>query len=416
MTKKYTIIAYSCLNKYLNDIDVVATKYSIPVRALVYLDNNSLAILPQNEHIIALKKLYESELLGYEADVLWTNDANFQLDIDISQNADLINEIQAKINFNKNKKCAIVVSPYSNTDYTQVWTNKLSGIDTILGESPHLTKEYSGKNIFHRAINNNEEEILKPILNHLNIPKGYTVYNSDELKQAYKALKQQGVSHFLIKPVYGSSGRGIISVDEDTINNTAVLEPLVLCEKIAVAYNTITNSELNCSVELLKGKILGKPTEQILDGKEWIGGIVPSVNSSSFLDSAIEQTKKILSYLKTKGLIGFGGFDFIGDKQGKCYLIDNNLCRETGAHFPQYFQNKYAKNIPFAAVKINNNTKSLDEIWALLKMKNVAFSKKTGKGIFPIIYLQNILAVFICFADSSIEAYKNIQKFTDSCL
>lgn len=405
---QYKVFAYSSLDKYLLDDDL-STRYTIPARALVSVDSNSLVILPKNEAISELKQLYEI-LGGEKIDVLWTQDTHFQMDIDIYQDDGLLAEIQNIVSYKKKQDKEIGIYPYSYTKYAEKWLSILNHIDKINGETLEFSELYSQKDIFYSFVNEENKHRLPLEKLSLNIPKGYICLNRLDLLLAAEKLTSEGIEDLLIKPVAGSSGRGIYAIhDKKHLEAVEINEPLILCEKINAGHNVLTQCEENCSIEIVGNEVFGEPTNQIIQGAEWIGGIVGN-NNSMFVESSIAQTKRIISYLSKKGMKATGGFDFIGNAEGKSFLIDNNLARETGTHFPKYFQKKYATGKPFVCMKVKQNELSVMDIWEELKNQEIAFCKDDGVGVFPILHLPKLYTMFISFANTIHEALKNIEK------
>jgi len=409
----FTVLAYSQIPQ-TNDIEKEKrTTLAISMRALAAAREGDLVLLPDHKAARELVSFYEKALLNHKLNVLWVNAKEIRLDDNIAEDKSLIEEIQRVINFKAKQNIKCFVWPYSYTTHAAAWIKKLQYVKQVIAETPAFTTKYASKDIFHSYITSPEEKPLLHGIEGVNIPKGYLCRSHSEMELAIEKLSGEGVLSFLAKPMTGVAGRGItvIKTKED-IYTLTIEEPYILSEKLAIDFNEDIKTEVNCSIEVRGGKIFGPPTGQLIRGATWIGGTVPSLDAPWLLHEANAQAKRILAVLRKKGLRANGGFDFVGTTQKACYIIDNNLTRETGTHFPKYFQEKYASGVPFVCMQVTSPQKNIYEVWEKLQQRGLAFSVATKKGVFPIIHVPGKVTMLICFDESPKKALDTLTALT----
>lgn len=403
--KEFTILAFSTLRRYLDAADPHITRYAVPLRSLTRATPDDLLILPDNGHVRDLVRLYENELNDRPFEILWTKDTSFQLDLDIAADPALLEQIQSAIDQRRAAGRRIVLHPYSYTFDTQSWVCQLRGIDRIIGDPPHLVERYQGKDIYYPPVSNPEAETISRMVPRLNIPPGYVCRDRRELLLAADLLAARGIGELLLKPVIGSSGSGITPVrDRRDLEEFQIPAPYILCQRVRTGYSDLMKCELNCAIEILDGKIFGPPTSQFVLGPEWIGGVAPGIHSEPFEQSALAQAQALLDHLLPLGLGAIGGLDFIGDERGDCYLVDNNLTRETGCHFPKYFQANYAPQQVLACREAPVPTLSPHDFFERLKGRGLAFTRQSRRGVFPFHYIRHGYSMLIALAATAEEA------------
>ncbi|WP_321492042.1 hypothetical protein [uncultured Desulfobacter sp.] len=409
--KVFNIIGHSAQNDYSMFYEEWPARYIIPSTGITLAHSNSIVILPRIDQIVQLIDFYEF-FFGERINILWTEDKYFMLDEELYHDTQLTDELNKISSYYYDKGFQLVVRPYSYNKYFKLWMQRLPKLNAIC-ESESNTKKYRYKNIFYRHIRHMGKSNFIDYSNHLLIPKGFICDDTYDLLEAYNCLSSYTENSLLIKPINGLGGVGFsfVSSISDIYNyKFAYSDSVILSEFINVDINPFIKNEVNCSIEFIEGKILGPPTTQIIKNFEWIGGISPTIENEEFIKHALYQSKIILKYLIKNKILGVGGIDFIG-KGNKAYLIDNNLTRETGSHFPKYFQNKYAKSSAFCCLELSNSTKSIYEIWDLLTYHKLGFSLNKGTGIFPLVYLPSIASIFISFDEDGKKAFDKLMDF-----
>ncbi len=407
----FTIFAFSTMEHYINYGYTDITRYAIPMRALARATPDDLLILPDNQHVRELVELYEEELTERPLNILWTRDINFQIDVELAGSQDLINRIQSEIDRSREAGRRVVIHPYSNTHDAQRWISQLRGVDRIIGDPPDLVTQYCGKDVYYPPVSNPDAETFPRLVSRLRIPPGYVCNDRRDLLAAANLLADRGIDQLLLKPVIGNSGSGIIAVrDRGHLDEFVISQPHILCQRIIIPISPTMGCEMNCAIEILDGKIFGPPTAQLIQGSEWIGGVVPGVNPETFQQQAVEQAEALLEHLLSRGLGAIGGLDFIADQRGDAFLVDNNLTRETGCHFPKYFQINYAPQQPFACGEAPVPTVPPGEFLDDLRRRGLAFSRQSRCGVFPFHYIRSKYSMLIAFGETPFEARRLLDE------
>jgi hypothetical protein len=409
----FTVLAYSQIPQ-TNELEKEKrTTLAISMRALAAAREGDLVLLPDHKAARELVSFYEKALLNRKLNVLWVNTKEVRLDNNITEDKSLIKEIQDVINFKIKQNIKCFVWPYSYTTHAAAWIKQLQGVEQVVAETPAFTSKYANKDIFHPYVTSPEEKPLLHGIEGVNIPKGYICRSYSEMELAIEKLREEGVLSFLAKPMTGVAGRGVTAIKtKEDIYALTIEEPYILSEKLAIDFNEDIKTEVNCSIEVRGGEIFGPPTGQLIRGTTWIGGTVPSLDAPWLLHEANVQAERILAVLRKKGLRANGGFDFVGTTQKACYIIDNNLTRETGTHFPKYFQEKYASGVPFVCTQVASPKKNIYKVWEELQQKDLAFSVVTKKGVFPIIHVPGEITMLICFDETSKKALDTLTALT----
>jgi hypothetical protein len=390
----------------------ILVHYFVPLRGLSITRHNNLIILPDNPCVREFKSFYEKHLNGGKLlPCLWTRDQDFCMDIDIANDPALIQELVKIISQKLDAHIPVRIRPYSYNELSRKWIDQLirPGVE-VDGDSLAFAEKFREKSILHQNFKTRKSN--HSASSGIRVPKGYYCNTTNDLKSAYSYLSDQGIKDFFLKPVDLSAGEGIMEVNGSLPDVKMRKSGIIIEEKLIPDINRL-GLVSNCSIEFSKKKVFGLPSTQLLKGFRWNGNLYPAIEDDRFIADAVNQAEIVLRFLIKQGMQGPGGLDFMS-MGNKAYLIDNNLARMTGTHFPKEFQERFAPNSPFAVKNFTYWTKSIDEIWESLVENNLQFSD--GTGIFPIVYLKDAFSTFISFESDPIKALENLNVLEGHCL
>ena len=139
--------------------------------------------------------------------ILWTTGKNYLMGDDIRE--ELFAHIQHKVNPN-----GWEIIPYSVTEPLLRWATSLEV--PIFGDDKQWVHIYSNKGILHQNVIASTRNPPLPLLvknvKQIRLPRGYVCTTNEELSIAYDLLQADGVKRFILKPVVGTTGEGILPI------------------------------------------------------------------------------------------------------------------------------------------------------------------------------------------------------------
>jgi len=253
----------------------------------------------------------------------------------------------------------------------------------------------------------------------VNVPRGFSCYDKDELVKAKLILKESGVSKMLIKNTVGTNGKGIYEFETDD-EFEEILNKLIFKQSEFRKYKPAFTVEEYIDVQLNKhGGVLSPSTHSI--GYVIFTGICNQLlnkfkfkgsNSLELEDSVAEecfkQTKLLNEALNLKGPMSI---DFVLDKNFKPYVTHINVGRMSGSHYTRIFMNMYSPNKKYYLIKVNALTESLIESQNKLEVNRLNFDFQKRKGIiFQRVYDTYNFCI-LCKGDSDEEIKDLIQAY-----
>ena len=388
--------------EYMLDEDW-ADRWYIPARVLPLVRPGSdMIVLPGGNYQTGKFVEFVREVIGLkERQILQTSGEDYLLDQGIRR--ELRSDLSRML-----KSPEWVIMPYSITPQFQEWT--AGCCCSVFGDDVEFAGKYGNKGILHPAPDMTTPfgELVGDCVPSVNIPRGFTCRNQDELYAAWEILARAGVESLLLKPIFGATGEGIRSVvqREEVAQYEFPMGPVILEERL--------RASSSCSVQFNGARLFGGITDQRVQEFAWEGNIVPTHLCSCVQDEILQATNELLSWLGARGLAGPGGFDFVIEDEVP-YLVDMNLGRFTGAHAPKIFRDLYASNSMLASWKIEPK-KSVFQFWDTLVNRGIAFRPNfSSSGVFPLCYLPGMWGMLLAFGESEVEL-ESLRQEAEDCL
>lgn len=346
--------------------------------------------------------------LGLTADqILWTSGKSYLMDDDIRK--ELLARLERQIN---PREWEII--PYSVTEPFLRWASQTGA--PIFGDDERWVRTYSNKSILHPNAIHELRDPLLPLLSEevagLRLPRGYTCTTAKELARALDLLRAAGVQKFILKPVVGTTGEGILLIEtKNQIKDYAFPMGAVVLEECLEIDIDAQGRKISPSVQYLGQKLSADVTDQTFKDVAYEGNIIPSATSLEFQHELLEMAKRVVRRLAPQGP---GGFDFLSVR-GKPVLVDPNVGRFTGAHPAKIFRALYAPKMPVACFKIDP-TKELGAVWEELNQRGIAFAPAGRRtGVFPLCYLREMWGQLIVFGQDKRELAR-FRAQAEDCL
>ncbi len=407
MLKKQILWAQSALPEYALDVVPGGDQWYIPARvAALVRPGRDVVILPGgSEPVREFAGFIQRTLRVYPEQMFFTSGEHFVMDEDIAS-------LLPRLRHRCQRLSSWIVAPYSVLPAFSQWAEPL-GIE-VFGDTYEFFRSSGHKGILHPrfgAVDTDHRVLTRG--EHIIAPRGVVCHHIEELVTAYRHLSER--FEMILKPVFGSAGEGIASVSKHMIRDYAFpLGPVILEERLWV--DRVGDAEVACSVQFNRGALFGAVTDQLINGHGWSGNIVPSCQSDDFQRQVRRSARAALKQLRSWGLNGPGGFDFLS-VEGKPVLVDINVGRFTGAHSPKIFHALYAsKHSVLMNWKIHPRVgHSVEDLWGRLRQKGIAFDPYAGKdqGVFPLCYLRGIWGMLLAIAPTHQRAHELREEATE---
>jgi hypothetical protein len=244
----------------------------------------------------------------------------------------------------------------------------------------------------------------------VNVPRGYTCYNEDELRTARELLAEQGVKEIVVKPAFGLSGLGIKVVRDETEFEEYIKTEFLESYHNSMNYETPSAYLIEECIQFkCDGKFHYTPvvyffdnnilsiSSQVVEGSAFVGNTSKPF-SDEIIKKVTEQANILCDVVSTFNK-GPWGVDFLLDDNGEIYFTDPNLGRFNGGHYREIFQSIYAKGKCYFSMAIGDP--DWEGVWEMLVEKGIQFNFETQKGI-----------MLIC--PHSLDFYSKVCIFGDS--
>lgn len=202
-------------------------------------------------------------------------------------------------------------------------TTKMRFVDNdsihVLGPEPELF-EYFDSKIKQREIVEKME---------ISVPNGYIVKSFDDLINVYKT-KFDSEAFVNCENGFGGNGSVIVKSENDLNESTKlkgknnfIITDLLDLESTQSSIGLVANEDDVMFVSV---------SDQLMDGVEYRGNIYPTSLDSDNYEKIVDNTKKIGTFLGSKGYRGFFGVDYM-TAEGETYFAEINP-RKVG-HLPE---------------------------------------------------------------------------------
>lgn len=286
----------------------------------------------------------------------------------------------------------------------------------LYGDSWRWRKQY-GKVALHSHIDPSKQH--SPALDQLDgltIPKGYVADTRAELMNAFSALVSAGNTKLVLKPAFADAGEGIIYLTKHDRRQIEEYDfkfgPAILEERIALAYDRELGGHVSPSIHWA-GPFTGLPTSQMVEDTEYKGMCYPARLVEPLYVQAISMVRAYVEFSKPKG---FGGVDFICDRDQRLFLCDVNNGRCTEAIPPLLFASQYG--VTDQQVLLTRKYCPEDSIWALWSRLEAAGSAwhpgQSSGGVFPLMHLEEKTGMLVAQAPTVQEARALLRQATET--
>jgi hypothetical protein len=251
------------------------------------------------------------------------------------------------------------------------------------------------------------------------VPRGFTCYSKDEIREAIKILESQNIKKYLIKEVFSCGGENIYfpeSEDEfegfmdehinfENSNNCKLVKAYVVEEMIII-------NDKSCDtyvVHYLGDQLCPGIFKQHSTSFGYTG--ISSEQANSELESKILlQAESILNTLKFKGP---WGMDFVVDQEGNPFLIDLNHGRICGSHYVRIFKDLFAPESKYfdAWNFALHYTYDLDTLQMELNKNDLQFDFSTQTGVILARVGEMWNGSVYFFSNNECEIKKYTEKF-----
>lgn len=240
--------------------------------------------------------------------------------------------------------------------------------------------------------NINDKMNSKRIAEHLGLPvvKGYFSKNKNELMDAQKKLKEQGVLKFAIKEPFNSAGKGVYFIrDERQFNSFVRMMRFANDEKFEVVIEEwIDNKkDINYQIEICaSGEVkLLSITEQIVDVTSYKGTIYPANITDDQEKTYKKYTEIIGQELFRLGYRGLVGIDSMIKEDGEIIPVIEFNARLNQSTFYLPIMQKISKGNYHMLIRSYDIQTNLLLNYAglkkILKEKGMLYSEEKKEGI-----------------------------------
>ena len=349
-----------------------------------------------------------AETLGLQAwQILWTSGASYLLDDDITR--EFLPRLRELLGGGEQWE----IVPYAVTDPFMRWAGELTHVP-VFGDDADFVETYSNKACLHPDVpgagNRRKLPYLPTEVPGLRVARGYAPRSLPELHQAIRLLAAEGVDEFVVKPVVGTTGEGIIFARQDDPRLTNYGFPMgpVIVEECVAIDEDLNGWAMAPSVQYFGRQLFPGVTDQICHGAVYGGNVFPSVADEVLQGRMRQMAQAVLDRLAPQGP---GGFDFL-IVGGEPILSDPNVGRFTAAFPARIFSELCAPKRPFICWKVNAR-RSVFDFWATLHSRGAAF--KNGHGVIPLCYLAGMWSMLGAFGESPDDA-RRLWAIANECL
>lgn len=344
-----------------------------------------------------------------EWQILWTSGTKFVLDEEIFR--ELLPALQGTVGW-RPQEWEIV--PYAVTKPFLAWANGFPTIP-VFGDHAAFVARYSDKACLQPDTPGTKHcrvlPFLPEVVPELRVARGYAAYDCNDLQAAVRQLVDRGVTSFVIKPVFGTTGEGIklgIELGDPVLDDYDFpMGPVILEEFLDIDQDD-TGRPIAPSVQYFGQTLFPGVTDQLCDGAVYQGNRFPSTTNAGFQEEMRTMAQGLLTHLRPNGP---GGFDFLSVR-GRPILSDPNVGRFTAAFPARLFADQYAPGSAFVCWKVDA-CRGINEFWELLRSRGAAF--QDGRGVFPLCYLPGMWSMLGAFAQSP-EALPRLQAVANECI
>lgn len=412
LDENHVVVALSSQRKFEGNGDPYNHLY-IPARGapLAAVLPHATIVLPENPEIRELIRFLEKTLVSTlrgQMRVVWVSGKNYLLDDDIT--AEARNKLGEIVLSHQDQGRSTVVLPYCRSAPFTAWSDHLAASQySVIGDAPAFIEAYGTKQILYPDVADDSSKGLFAGLP-ISLPRGFFCRSIADLPAAYDRLVAEGIVDVVVKPTASAAGLGIAKVRsraELFAYNWHLGGSFVVEECLSVDHDQ-DGCEVSCSVQFIGDQIVGLPKSQLVNGSHWEGNVSPGLFNKEFGEQVLGQARHALKKLRELGMQGPGGFDFLSTK-GKPYLVDPNLGRFTGAHWPDFIAQRLIPNRPWAALEFPQH-RDIFEVWEILKQNGLALDLAKGEGGFPFCHLRNMWSMALAFAPTNELAFATIKK------
>ena len=388
-----------------------ADQWYVGARTLPLVRSQDLIVLPGGNEPTQQFARFCCRMLGLEeTQIIWTSGRSYLMDDDIR-----MEQLPAIARaMGEDEDWTLV--PYSVTAPFTRWANELRA--KTFGDEQEWVIRHGTKGILHPRADgaaHPDVPLLSQEVPGIRVARGYSALGPAELLMAHERLIEDGVSSFVVKPMTGTTGEGIIFLDEPTAAEslrqyTFPMGPVVLEEKLHTDHDPDSGQCIAPSVQYAGSHVLGRPTVQLMQGAAFSGARLTADLCPRMEEEILEMTERILAWLKPKGP---GGLDFLS-VQGRPVLIDPNIGRFTGVHPARLFAGLYAPGASWICWKVNPK-KNIWDFWHELEQDGIAFAPgRSTIGVFPLCYLPGMWGMLIAFGPK--ERHAALCDRANACL
>lgn len=385
-----------------------ADKWYLPARMIAAVRPGDVIILPGGYEPLRDFVAAVCPLLGIDTwQIWWTSGTNYLLDADIE--AEVIPSLQQLMGEGSGWEllpCGV------HQGFTR-WASRFPAA-RVLGDAESWCDRYATKAVLHPPVREQRPPVAA--FAGVPIPRGYTCVDKGELLRGARMLGEVGIAEFVVKPVIGTTGEGIVFVSGERGVGAAAsgafsMGDVVIEERLPVDKD-LDGHVIAPSLQFVGGRLLGEPLDQVMNGVAFAGNIGPSRTPHRFQRELVSQARRVLAALRPQGP---GGFDFLS-VGGRPVLVDPNLGRLTGAHPPRMFMETHAPTArAFMTWKVHDAMAPIDAVISRLSRRSILFQRGQAGGVFPLCYLPGAWSMLLSFGDSRKEV-ENLRAEADQCL
>lgn len=294
---------FDLINKYLKY--ALEKKYGVEFNPIYVSPNKLHDKFKKNNYIII-----NSQATGELNTILIPEHEDLNLDV---SNSRFIRKLLSLLSGKQN-------SIFINTFTTSFLKLEVDNV-VYLGPDPHTSNYFDSKV--------NQRLLLNRLC--LPTPKG-KIYNVfDEVESLFKHKK---INDFFISAEYGSGGHEVgairnyldlrefkTNIREKNLENRFVVTEILNKKKSPNSTAIILEENIVLVLSI---------SDQIEDGKKYLGNIYPSKVNYSTQKKLIEYTRTIGQELSKNGYRGFFGCDFVITPNDDCYIVDINPRKQGG--------------------------------------------------------------------------------------
>ncbi|EGD83405.1 hypothetical protein, variant [Salpingoeca rosetta] len=378
-------------------------RYRLPNRCLALMRaGTDVIVLPGNHAPTREYWEFVRDVKGLsEEQAIFTSNEHFVLDNDMlgAPLAQLAHIVEA------NPDDTFCLLPYCVTPGFEEWAGHLlrnhSNV-VVCGDASAWVDVYGHKGILHRHVARpHEASVIERATPHVRVARGFTCDTVDDLLLAYDLL---GDDKAVIKPVFGAAGEGIVFVSS-AAELTAYTFPMgqVSLEEFLPLDKADDDMEIAPAIHYMAKEVIGTClVDQLMQSTAYCGWRA-SVTAPAFQQICMDATQAILGATSPTGP---GGFDFLS-VGGNPVLTDVNTGRFNGAHFPKLFLEANSPGRRFYSFKFKpGQDLCIRDVWTAFEAQGIQFVPgESDVGVFPIVYLRGLAALFIAIAETDEEAH-----------